>query len=53
MTMLLEKQELSLGLKAFFWGYFDGTSIIPIDFTIQKEKTLPRKKSNEQYKKEC
>lgn len=32
-------------------GYFDGTCIIPLDFSIHKEKKLERKKAKQQYKK--
>lgn len=40
-----------LGFKHLVLGYYDGTSIIPLDFTIQKEKELAKKKKKEQYSK--
>ena len=33
-------------------GFFDGTSITPLDFTVHTERKLERKKAKEQYKKE-
>jgi len=41
------------GFKHLFLGLFDGKSIIPLDFSIHKEKELKGKKRKEQYKKEC
>jgi hypothetical protein len=40
-----------LGFKILVLGYFDGKSIVPLDFTIHKEKALEAKKSKKQYKK--
>ena len=34
-------------------GYYDGKSIIPIDFSIHKEKALPKSKRKAQFKKKC
>jgi hypothetical protein len=39
------------GFKILTLGYFDGTSITPLDFTIHTEKKLERKKAKKQYKK--
>jgi hypothetical protein len=41
-----------LGFKDLFLGYHDGKSMIPLDFSIHKEKELSKKKRKEQYKKE-
>jgi len=40
------------GFKVLTLAFFDGTSSIPLDFTMHAEKKLDRKKAKEQYKKE-
>ena len=40
------------GFKVLVLAYFDGTSTIPLDFTVHTEKKLERKKAKLQYKKE-
>lgn len=40
-----------LGFKDLVLGYFDGTSFIPLDFSIHSEKRLRGKPRKEQYKK--
>ena len=42
-----------LGFKILVMGYFDGKSIIPVDFTVHSEKKLERKKAKQQYKKKA
>jgi len=39
------------GFKILTLAYYDGTSSIPLDFTIHTEKKLERKKAKNQYKK--
>jgi hypothetical protein len=41
-----------LGFKTLVLGYFDGKSLIPLDFTIHTEKKLEGKKARKQYKKQ-
>jgi len=41
-----------LGFKTLVLTFFDGTSTIPLDFTIHKEKALNTKRQRQQYKKE-
>jgi len=41
------------GFKNLVLGYFDGTSISPLDFSLHAEKVLNKKKRKKQYKKEC
>jgi len=40
------------GFKELVLGYFDGISIIPIDFSIHSEKALKPAKRKKQYKKD-
>ena len=42
-----------LGFKDLVLGYFDGTSVTPLDFSIPAEKGLRGKPRKEQYKKTC
>jgi hypothetical protein len=41
------------GFKNLVLGFFDGTSILPVDFALQSEKQLIRKKKEKQYRKKC
>ena len=47
------KQGSKLGFKDLVLGWFDGTSFIPLDFSIHAEKPLRGKHRKEQYQKEC
>ena len=39
------------GFKNLVLAFFDGKTLIPLDFTLHSEKKLPRKKLKKQYKK--
>lgn len=47
------KNGKKYGFKNLVLGFFDGKSIIPLDFSIHTEKRLQKKKQKEQFKKEC
>jgi hypothetical protein len=47
------KNGSKYGFKNLVLGFFDGTSIIPLDFSIHTEKALPKKKQKKQFKKDC
>jgi len=47
------KKGSRLGFKHLMLGYFDGVSILPLDFTTHKEKPLSPKKRKMQYKKDA
>ena len=47
------KKGNKYGFKNLVLGFFDGKSISPLDFSIHTEKSLPKKKRKEQFKKEC
>ena len=42
-----------LGFKHLVLGFFDGTTFIPLDFSIHAEKRLQGRKRREQYRKIC
>ena len=42
-----------LGFKHLVLGFFDGTTFIPLDFSIHAEKRLPGRKRQQQYRKIC
>ncbi len=42
-----------LGFKHLVLGFFDGTTFIPLDFSIHAEKRLRDRKRREQYRKIC
>ncbi len=42
-----------LGFKHLVLGFFDGTTFIPLDFTIHAERPLRGRKRREQYRKTC
>ena len=42
-----------LGFKHLVLGFFDGTTFIPLDFTIHAEKRLKGRQRREQYRKIC
>ncbi len=42
-----------LGFKHLVLGIFDGTTFIPLDFTIHAERRLRGRKRREQYRKTC
>lgn len=46
------KNKSQLGFKNLVLGYYDGKSILPVDFTIQKEKNLSLKTRKNQFSKE-
>lgn len=48
-----KKGSVKYGFKNLVLGYFDGKSITPLDFSIHKERLLPKKKRKKQFKKEC
>lgn len=48
----LGKKSSVPGFKNLMLGHYDGKSIIPIDFSIHKEKVLPKSKRKAQFKKE-
>ncbi len=47
------KKGAKLGFKDLVLGWFDGTSFIPLDFSIHAEKPLRGKHRKAQYQKEC
>ena len=42
-----------LGFKHLVLGFFDGTTFIPLDFSIHAEQRLRGRKRREQYRKTC
>ncbi len=42
-----------LGFKHLVLGFFDGTTFIPLDFSIHAEQRLRGRKRREQYRKPC
>ncbi len=49
---VLGKKGSVPGFKNLMLGYYDGKNIIPIDFSIRKEKALPKSKKKSQFKKD-
>jgi hypothetical protein len=47
------RRGTKLGFKDLVLGWFDGTSFLPVDFSIHSEKPLRGKRRKAQYHKDC
>ncbi len=47
------QKSFNLGFKTLVLGFFDGKTMLPLDFSIHSEKKLKQKDRKNQYKKIC